>query len=54
MAAVAYAKKGEYDKAIDEFTKAILIDPALARAYYNRGTTYFNKGESDQALLSSP
>ena len=37
---VAYGHKGQYDKAISEFTKAIEINPRDAEAYYNRGLSY--------------
>ncbi|NQT00448.1 MAG: tetratricopeptide repeat protein [Planctomycetes bacterium] len=41
---------GEYDQAFSELTKAIEIDPALARAYITRGMVYANKGEHDLAI----
>ena len=46
---VAYAKKGEYDKAITDYNKAIELNPEYARAYYNRGNAYAEKGEHDKA-----
>ncbi len=46
----AYAGKGEYDKAIAEYTEAIRLDPTLAQAYYNRGFAYLNKGDYDKAI----
>ncbi len=33
----AYSKKGQYDHAISDFTKAIEINPRYALAYNNRG-----------------
>jgi len=47
---VSYGKKGEYDRAIADFTKALEINPRLAQAYYNRGVAYERKGEYDQAI----
>lgn len=41
---------GEYDQAFSELTKAIEIDPALARAYVTRGQAYNDKGEHDLAI----
>ncbi len=41
----AYGKKGQYDKAISDYTKAIEINPSYAKAYYNRGVAYIKEGE---------
>ena len=46
----AYADKGQYDKAIADYTKAIEINPKDARAYIIRGVTYYRKGQYDQAI----
>ena len=46
----AYNHKGEYDRAIDDFSKVIEIDPDDAEAYYNRGLAYAHKGEYDRAI----
>jgi len=35
---VAYYMKGEYDRAIRDYNKAIELKPDCAEAYYNRGT----------------
>ena len=40
---------GEYDKAIADCTKAILLDPSFAPAYYDRGQAYANKGKKAKA-----
>jgi tetratricopeptide (TPR) repeat protein len=45
----AYVVKGEYDRAIADYTEAIELDPDYT-AYYNRGTTYLKKGELDRAI----
>lgn len=42
--------KGEYDKAIADYTKAIEIDPRYAFAYNNRGLAWGKKGEYDKAI----
>jgi len=46
----AYYFDGEYDQAILELTKAIEINPGLARAYVTRGITYEDKNEHDLAI----
>ena len=38
------AEEGFYDDAIEQYTKAIELNPALVEAYYNRGVFYFNEG----------
>ena len=47
---IAYGKKGQYDRAISDFTKAIEIDPRYAEAYNNRGIAYGKKGQYDRAI----
>ena len=44
------ARKGSYDQAIDDFNQALEIDSFYADAYYNRGITWFDKGNLQQAL----
>jgi tetratricopeptide (TPR) repeat protein len=47
----SYAKKGDYDRAIADYTEAIRLDPVWsALPYYNRGSAYEKKGELDKAL----
>jgi tetratricopeptide (TPR) repeat protein len=46
----AYVRKGDYDKAIDDYNEAIHLDPKYARAYCNRGVAYDLKGEHENAL----
>jgi len=47
---VAYAEKGEVDRAIADYTKAIAINPKLADAYNNRGVSYRKKGDKEHAI----
>jgi tetratricopeptide (TPR) repeat protein len=47
---VAYHKKGDYDRAIDCFTKAIQIDRSKAQGYFNRGIAWVSKGEHGKAI----
>ena len=41
---------GEGDRAIADFTKAILLTPQDAEVYNNRGVAYGNIGESGRAI----
>ncbi len=47
---MAYAKKGNFDKAIEEYTEAIRLHPKFAQAYCNRGAAYADKGNIDKAI----
>jgi len=46
----AYFKKGETDRAITAFTKAIEKNPRFANAYYYRGMAYHRKKQDDQVI----
>ena len=46
----AYQSKGEIDRAIKDYNKAIKLNPDYAIAYYNRGNAYQSKGEIDRAI----
>ncbi len=47
---VAYGDKGDYDRAIADYTQAIKLDPKHAYAYYNRGVAYKNLGQTNRAI----
>ena len=47
---IAYARKGQYDQAISDYTKALEINPRYAKAHYSRGIAYARKGQHDQAI----
>jgi tetratricopeptide (TPR) repeat protein len=47
---VASRAKGAFDQALDEFNRAIQLDPRSALAYEGRGNTHVNKGEFDRAI----
>jgi tetratricopeptide (TPR) repeat protein len=46
----AYLAKGDFDRAIADYTKAIEIDPKDADAYNNRSYAYHAKGDFDRAI----
>ncbi len=48
--ALALARKGQYDEAITEFTKALEANPRDSEAHNSRGSTYTLKGQYEQAL----
>ncbi|MGD1701691.1 tetratricopeptide repeat protein [Dapis sp. BLCC M229] len=45
-----YTKKGDYEKAIADYDRAIQLDPEFVYAYLNRGLTYNDRGEYEKAL----
>ena len=47
---LAWNKKEDHDKAIENFDKAIQLDPNYARAYSNRGYAWDDKGDYDKAI----
>src|SRR6266481_4148763 len=47
----AYYDKGEFDRAIADFSQAIKLDPNYALAYNNRGFAYFRKNDFDRAIV---
>lgn len=47
---VAHKGRGEFVKAIADFTEAIRLDPHHAEAYYNRGLAHFYEREYDKAI----
>ncbi|MGO8749241.1 MAG: tetratricopeptide repeat protein [Thermoguttaceae bacterium] len=47
---ISLDKKGEYDKAIVQFDKALSIDPQSAPALMWRGHAWHSKGDYDEAI----
>ncbi|MDD3486872.1 MAG: tetratricopeptide repeat protein [Candidatus Moranbacteria bacterium] len=45
-----YSRQGDMQKAIEEFSMAIQINPNYADAYHNRGNTYQQIGQNDLAI----
>ncbi|MEO6871576.1 MAG: tetratricopeptide repeat protein [Chthoniobacterales bacterium] len=48
---VKYAQKKEYEKAIEEFTKAIKLQPQDPKNYRNRGLTYRLMGDAKKSKV---
>jgi tetratricopeptide (TPR) repeat protein len=46
----SFLRRGQNDKAIQDYGQAIALDPRFVDAYRNRGAAYFNTGAYDKAL----
>lgn len=46
----ASLNKGEYDKAIDQYSKAIEVSPFEVSNYYYRGLAWYKNGNKDKAI----
>ena len=42
--------QGDYDKAIEYFSKVLAINPKHVQAYFGRASSYGNKGDHDKAI----
>jgi len=49
----AYNRKGDYEQAIADTSKAIAIDSKFASAYINRSNIYAQKGDFDRAIADA-
>ncbi len=45
-----YAKKGEYDKAIADFSKAIKLIPTFTDAYFERAIVYLRMDKLESSI----
>ena len=45
-----YYQIGDYDRAIEDYSKAIELNANYVDAYLNRGITYNDKGDYDRAI----
>ncbi len=48
--ALGYLEKGEYDRAIDEYSEAIRLDARNHTNFLGRGRAYYSKGDYDRAI----
>jgi tetratricopeptide (TPR) repeat protein len=46
---IPHSNKGQYDKAIADYTKAIELNPKYAGAYVNRGYVFNKIGQKEKA-----
>ena len=46
----AFNDTGQFDRAIEDFSKAIVLNPSFALAYSNRGSAFINMGRLDRAV----
>ena len=46
----AYVRKGQYDEALADFSRALEINPKVPQTYYNRGVAYQLQGRYDEAV----
>jgi tetratricopeptide (TPR) repeat protein len=45
-----YSRNGVYHKAIDDYTKAIELEPDSDDAYYNRGCSWYEAGKNAESI----
>jgi superkiller protein 3 len=51
---IIYGRKGDFQKAVDAFQKAIDLNPDDASVYYNLGITFDNVGDFQKAIDLKP
>jgi Flp pilus assembly protein TadD len=47
----AYSNLGDYDRAMDDYNRAVSLDPTVGFAYNNRGAIYRTLGQIDRAMV---
>ena len=45
-----YSRNGAYDRAIQDYNRAIELDDSFAEAYYDRGFSFYELGRYDEAI----
>jgi tetratricopeptide (TPR) repeat protein len=48
--ATVYAKQADYERAIADYNQALLLDPTLAEAWYNRGLSHLYAGHQQEGV----
>ena len=48
--AIAHGAKGEFGRAIKDYSRAIGLKPRFAEAFYNRGLAYGKNGQFERAI----
>lgn len=48
---LSYYKQGEYDRAIREYSRAIISSPDFAMAYYHRAAAFSHKSQYDKTVF---
>ncbi|MBI5159354.1 tetratricopeptide repeat protein [Candidatus Micrarchaeota archaeon] len=46
----AFYEKNDFDKAIENYNMAIVLNPNFSEAYFNRGLCYYNKKEFEKSI----
>ena len=46
---ILYALFGQYDRALEDYGRALALNPAFAEAYFNRGGLYSKAGQTELA-----
>jgi tetratricopeptide (TPR) repeat protein len=49
----AYAHKGDYDRAFQDYDQALRLNPSYAHGFFGRGLVYEHKGDIDYAISDS-
>jgi len=47
---LSYLRKGEHERAAEDFSRVIALNAKLVEVYYNRGIAYRGLGRYDQAI----
>jgi len=47
---IAYQERGDFDRAIADFDRAIELRPDTSKAFYNRAISYLRKGEFERSV----
>lgn len=45
-----YSRNGEYERAIEDYSRAVELDGAFAEAYYDRGFSFYEVGLYEEAI----